>query len=66
LYFANAAAAAAVTTLDAGLKNGKSPNDSIAMVIKIKQFDGLKSASRSFVKRPCNDVNQPLMRLKNF
>ncbi len=33
----------AVKTLDAGLKKGKSLNDSMAMVIQSKQFDGSKA-----------------------
>ena len=33
----------AVKTLDAGLKKGKSLNDSMTMVIKSKQFDGSKA-----------------------
>ena len=33
----------AMKTLDAGLKKGKSLNDSMTMVIKSKQFDGSKA-----------------------
>ena len=35
--------AGAVKTLDAGLKKGKSLNDSMIMVIQSKQFDGSKA-----------------------
>ena len=35
--------AGAVKTLDAGLKKGKSLNDSMTMVIQSKQFDGSKA-----------------------
>ena len=39
----------AVKTLDAGLKEGKSLNDAMAMVIKSKQFDG-SNACITFIR----------------
>ena len=39
----------AVKTLDAGLKKGKSLNDSMVMVIKNKQFDG-SNACITFIR----------------
>jgi hypothetical protein len=39
----------AVKTLDSGLKKGKSLNDSMAMVIKSKQFDG-SNACITFIR----------------